>query len=53
MIIDGIDYFKDHQTKRDAITAYWMPRELHKRVRLIVTDYGTNNASEYFEKYPC
>jgi hypothetical protein len=34
--------------KKEAITAFWMPKRLNPRVRFILTSYGKNNAADYF-----
>lgn len=48
IIIDGIDYLKDIQTKKDAITAFWMPHPIPKRIKFIITSYGRNDAMDHF-----
>jgi hypothetical protein len=53
LIIDGIDYLKDKQTKKDAITSFWFPTPVPKRVRFILTSYGKNDAMDYFAKFNC
>ena len=53
MVLDGIDFFKDSQTKKEAITAFWMPKVLPSRVRLILTSNGKNNAMDYFSSMRC
>jgi hypothetical protein len=39
--------------KRDAITAFWFPFPLNKRIRFIITSYGRNDAIQYFDKMDC
>ena len=48
IIIDGIDYLKYIQTKKDAITAFWMPDNLPSRIKFIITSYGKNDAMDHF-----
>lgn len=53
IILDGIDYLKDNQTKKEAITAFWMPMPIPLRVKFIITSYGKNDAIDYFNKFDC
>ena len=36
--------------KKEAITAFWMPKRLNPRVRFILTSYGKNNAAECYSQ---
>ena len=51
--MDGIDYLKDNQTKKQALPAFWLPKNLPIRVRYICTLSDESDLLDYFTRLNC
>ena len=53
IILEGLEYFKDFETKRESNIKFWLPKFFPKNVRIIVTASKESKSIEYLRNLGC
>jgi len=53
IVLEGLEYFKDFETKKESNIKFWLPKAFPKNVRIIVTASKSSKSYEHLRNIHC